>query len=228
METLRRHRNVWLLLLLVMIFMNGCAHRTRIAEARDDYLEVSAPPVEGGKTRAQGLLIGAAIGAVLGVLLSLALGIDVTGLAAGIGSGVGAAAGIAYAEYVIRERQKYADASAYLAARAAVLDSHIEAARNFNGILAGEMGSLRTDQEKLDAAIDDAERVAERMRVELAVQRETLEQARRDRVPDGELSQQEMRIDLLRAEESRLAAHIERLSDIKDSGPVEPGSPRGP
>jgi uncharacterized protein YcfJ len=213
MEMLRRHRKV-LLGLAIALTLTACStHRTPIAAARDDYLKVSAPAVEGAKTRAQGAVIGALVGAAIAVAVSAALGVDVTPLAPAVGAGVGTLVGIAYAEHVVHERQAYANASAYLAARRAALSSHIAAAHKFNTVLDHELTSLATDHTQTESAIDDADKVRQRLREEIEREEDALTKSRQEGVSEGDVSQQEQRINDLRAEESRLATHLDRLSD---------------
>lgn len=219
-----KHTGLKLGLSVALSLTTACsARQPTISEAKDVYLEASAPPVEGTKTRVAGALLGALVGAALGAALGAAGGGSSTAMATGVTAGValGTGAGVAYAETVIKERQEYADASAYLTAYGLALDAQVKNARDFNDVLGNELTMVTVRGEDIDAAIRDAEEVRAKIDEQIGLQKQALEKARGENVDEGVASGQEARIVQLEAEETRLAAHIDRLSALRSSAPVE-------
>lgn len=210
-------------LLTALALLAGCsARRPSVSTARSDYMEASAPTVEGTNTRLQGAALGALAGAALGAIAGAALGGgNAAGLGAAIGGGVGTAAGLGYAEKVVRDRQAYANASAYLAARGEALNGQIAAARRFNETLDTELGAARADQRSVEAAIEDAGQVRSQMRQDIERETSAVAESRGEGVPAGELALHEQRIGQLQAEETRLTAHLARLTDSPPTGTIE-------
>lgn len=208
-----------ILIVSILVGGAGCSARRSTTQARDAYLETPDTTVEGTKTRVQGALLGAAAGAALGAIVSLALGVDATGVGAAIGGGIGTAAGLILAENVVRERQHYADASAYLTARRKALESRIDAARDFNDALDRELEALEADRRKTEQVIADSELVLEAMEREIRAEQEALVEARREGVSREDVASQEERIGLLKLERLRLIAHIETLTGQRAPSP---------
>jgi len=182
------------------------AHDPDISAARNKVMSTR-------KTYLQGALIGAALGAGTGAIIGNqshnAHGAETGAIAGAI---VGLAGGLLYANHVVHQRQQFKSAGDYLDGCSKVAREQQSSVEKYNNTLAARSRSIAKDEAVLRGSIADSRDVQKRLKQEIKMQEEALDQAKSEGVSLSRQKSQGARIAALKQEERRLEASIDRMT----------------
>jgi len=196
----------------LIIGMTSCAttsHDPSVRQARDGVLKTRTTYLQGA---ALGALGGAGAGAIIGNQTNNDRGAEIGAIIGGVG---GAFAGLAYAQHVVQQRQYYQDAASYLTDCTRVAENRRSNVEKYNSTLSSRTASIRKDQQMIRGTIQDSNQVLAQLREETQRQETALAQARSEGVSSSLIRKHEKKISALKAEERRLVAQVENLSDYE-------------
>jgi len=196
-----------------LIACSSPPHDPAVAAARQNVLKTRKTYIQGV---AAGAALGAAAGAGIGAIAGSTSGRAGPGALVGLGVGavVGGIGGFFYAQHVVSQRRMYASAGEYLTACTSVASAQRASVQNYNNTLAERRDAIATDKRQLTASIEDSEKVRTRLRQEIKLQQDALTQARSENVPQSKINDQLRQIALLKTEDRRLTAEIDRLTAL--------------
>ena len=213
--------------ILLTFWIAGCASTpknpsaARISQAKKSYQKETS--VKSLNTYLQGVGLGAAGGAAVGAGIGAAAGNAGTGAA--IGAVAGSFIGLAVADHIVDQRKKFADASAHLQACTLAAEKQANASQSFNDVLEAEIANVRAEDQSLSLALRDSKEVLGSMKKDLTDQQRVLENARKESVPDSDVTHHQTQIAAMEREIARLTAHVDRLT-AQEHQPVLGGAAR--
>lgn len=194
---------------VMLASLSSCSitrHDPQVNSAKHAYLQTR-------KTYVQGAAMGAVLGAGPGAVIGRQIGNKSGGFSGAIiGAAVGGIGGLAYANHVVKQRQAFATAAAYLQACTEAARAERAAAASYNATLTRRITAVRGDSEVVSATIQDSKVVLARLKQEIDLQESVLSTVREAAVSNQYLTAQAVQIGALKAEQKRLETSIERLS----------------
>lgn len=197
---------VTVMMLTCLISCSSAVHDPQVKASKDIFLKTRRTYLQGAVV---GAVLGAGTGAIIGNQSNNKNGALVGAL---VGTGVGALGGLLYAKHVVNQRQAYANAAAYLKACTKIAREQKNAAEKYNSTLAQRTNAVRANSKVVSGTIQDSKVVLARLKQEIELQESALTQAQQEKVSGEYAAAQSSQINALKAEQRRLEAHIERLS----------------
>ena len=172
--------------------------------------------VQAKNTYRQGIIIGGLGGAAAGAIIGNQRGGREERLkGAAIGFAAGVVSGALWANHVVNQRNRYANAELYLDDCIKQADHTLARSRAFNHTLASEIERTEQGDASIAASIADSNEVLASIKREIGMQKSALSRARGERAARPKIAVLERRIMSLESERGMLESHIRRLSKLR-------------